>query len=204
MLLSMVALVMLTSAHAAEPPADPLLMPGLESLSPSNKAAAFSGFISIFQIVTPHPDRELQTFIDRAKAGDADSFALVAWMVWRGSAGFRESRAAAKIALARAMKEGSAQAPYYIGLSFIRPELSQTDSERADNVLAGMNWLGISAGMGERVAFDQATKAIADLSKGSEQARQVLTRAFNEGIEQGAARKRSPPRERTPLDKWHQ
>lgn len=162
-----------------------LLKDGISSLAPKDPKKAFSQFIDVFQIVKPHPDPDVQRFIDRARSGEGNSFALIAYMIWKGEAGFRESKVAAKIALMRALSEGSAQAPYFIAQSFL---LSNTDSEteKLDNYLTGIQWLGVSAGLGEKRAHTEAMRLIDGSAKNNQQVRSDLLKFYNLGLEEAA------------------
>lgn len=164
---------------------------GISSLEPKDRRLAFSQFIELFQIVNPHPDSQVQGFIDRARAGESDSFALIAYMIWKGEAGFRENRVAAKIALMRALSEGSAQAPYFIAQTFLQGSGS-TDAEKIDNLIAGLQWLGVSAGLGEKQSHTEAMRVIELNAKDSRQVRSDLIKFYNQGLDGAQKYKKIP------------
>ncbi len=160
-----------------------LLKAGISSLTPKERKLAFAQFIEVFQIVKPHPDADVQNFINRARSVEGDSFALIAFMIWRGEAGFHSNKAAAKIALMRALSEGSAQAPYFIAQTFLQ-STSGTESEKLDNYLSGIQWLGVSAGLGEKRAHSEAMRLIDGYAKNNQQVRGELIKFYNLGLEE--------------------
>lgn len=168
-----------------------LLKAGISSLAPKERQLAFSQFINVFQIVKPHPDADVEGFIKRARSGEGDSFALIAFVIWRGEAGFRTNKPAAKIALMRALTEGSKQAPYFIAQTFLQSS-SGSDSEKLDNYLTGIQWLGVSAGLGEQRAHTEAMRLIDGSAKGNQEIRAELFKFYNLGLEQSRQYKRQP------------
>lgn len=166
----------------AQPTDDKLLKSGIAALASDDSKVAFSQFIEVFQIVKPHPEPEVQGFIDRAITGDAGSFALIAYYVWNGHAGFRENKVVAKLALIRAMNEGSSAAAFFIAGTFLRSD-STTEKEKVDNLLTGIEWLGISTGMGETRAHTEAMRLIDGTAKGDDKIRHGLMAVYNKGLE---------------------
>lgn len=161
-----------------------LLEIGINSLESSNKKIAYTKFIDVHQIVIPHPDREIQNFITRAKAGDSDSFALIAFNVWTGGVGFRENKLPANAALLRAIKDGSPQAAAFIAECFlISGRTAKTDDERIDAILSGIGWYGISAGLGEIQAHDRAMDFINEAGKTNQELRSGLIAMYDKGLE---------------------
>lgn len=160
-----------------------LLEAGIYSLAPKDRQVAFTQFIEVFQIVKPHPDPDVQRFIDRARSGEGNSFALIAFTIWRGEAGFHSNKVAAKIALMRALSEGSTQAPYFIAQSFLQSNTG-SESEKLDNYLSGIQWLGVSAGLGEQRAHAEAMRLIDGSAKSNQQVRGDLIKFYNLGLEE--------------------
>lgn len=160
-----------------------LLKAGITSLAPKERKLAFAQFIEVFQIVKPHPDPDVHSFISRARAGEGDSFALIAFMIWKGEAGFHSNKVAAKLALMRALSEGSSQAPYFIAQTFLESPAG-SESEKLDNYLSGIKWLGVSAGLGEKRAHSKAMQLIDGSALGNQQVRGELIKFFNLGLEE--------------------
>jgi len=176
----------------AETPDPELMKRGLEALGPQDRRIAFPQFVDVFQIVKPHPDAAVQRFIDRARMGDPGAFALVANLIWHGDVGFRQDKVSAKIALTRAMVEGSDEAPYFIAFTFLWPEnvSKLSDNEKIDALLIGIHWLGISAGMGNKLAHAKAMNLIDGLAKKDPSTRAPLVSMYNKGLENSKQYKR--------------
>jgi hypothetical protein len=186
-------LILITSANPLVLAADQndLFTLGLKKLESSKASVAYRQFIQIYQIVSPHPDSDTEAFIQRANKGESDSFALIAYYIWSGYAGFRENKLAGKTALARAMKDGSSQAPFWIAQTFFQVESSSSDKERADNFFSGIQWLGVSAGMGESRSHDKAMNLIDDAAKGDQNVKLNLMALYNMGLEESKQYKKT-------------
>lgn len=178
------------AAYGSErPETSDLLSAGLKALGNARPQAAYKQFIQVHQIITPHPDKEIESFIQRANSGESDSFALIAFYIWSGYAGFREDKPAGKLALNRAMTDGSSQAPYWIAQTFFQAN-EGNDQEKADNFLTGIQWLGVSAGMGETQAHDKAIEIIDETAKSDQKLKTTLMGVYNSGLEDSKNYKR--------------
>lgn len=192
-------LLFLTTSNSVVLAADQndLFSLGLKTLESPKASVAYKQFIQIYQIVSPHPDSDTEAFIQQAKKGESDSFALIAYYIWSGYAGFRENKLAGKIALTRAMKDGSSQAPFWIAQTFFQVESSSSDKERADNFFSGIQWLGVSAGMGESRSHDKAMNLIEETAKGDQNIQQNLMSLYNLGLEESKQYKKTSTSKKT-------
>lgn len=105
------------------------MVKSMEALSIKDKSASFGDFIDIFTVITPHPEKDIQNFIEEAKAGDIDSFGLISFFIWRGHAGFHEDKISGKFGMFKAVKLGSAQAAFFIATSFMQSP-GESDKEK--------------------------------------------------------------------------
>ena len=178
------------AAYGSEQPGSAdLLSAGLNALGNTRPQAAYKQFIQVHQIISPHPDKDIESFIQRANSGESDSFALIAFYIWSGYAGFREDKPAGKLALNRAMTDGSSQAPYWIAQTFFQAN-EGNDQEKADNFITGIQWLGVSAGMGATLAHDKAMEIIDETAKSDQKLKTTLMGIYNSGLEESKNYKR--------------
>ena len=138
----------------------------------------------------PHPDPKIQAFVKRARVGDADAFALLAFGAWNGEAGFRKNQLEGKLALLRALSEGSVEAAWFIARTFVINAKSGTASDQIDSVQAALQWYGIAAGLGDSRSNTDAMDLIAKASAGDDKARQYLIGFYNSGLEHSHEYKR--------------
>jgi len=141
------------------------MVKSIKALSIKDKSISFGAFIDIFAVTSPHPNKDIQNFIEKAKAGDIDLFGLISFFIWRGHAGFHEDKLSGKFGMFQAVKLGSAQAAFFIATSFMQSP-TESDKEKIDNALTGLEWLGIASGMDEERAYKRAVKWIQNSSKG--------------------------------------
>ena len=168
-----------------------LMLQWSASLTPKDRKIAFTQFIDIFQIVKPNPNVEIESFIKQSESGDSNSFAFIAYMIWRGEAGFRKDKVAAKIAMMRALSEGSTQAPWFLAQTFLYSAQEESGKEQMDDFISAIQWLGVSTGLGESRSHEDAMHHIEltakALSQGAEKNRQQirsdLLRFYNQGLE---------------------
>lgn len=153
--------------------------------------ASYSAFVNAYLIVSPHPDPSIERFVSRTRGGDADGLAFVSFMVWQGFAGFHENKAVAKMAMVRAMDDGSAGAAGFIGQTFERNPGNATE-ERTKSYTSALYWYGVAVGMGEPRVYDQALKLINSIAGTDDPAtRTALMSHFNGGLQEGTSRKKS-------------
>lgn len=165
---------------------------GISALENKNSKVAYSKFIQTFQIVSPHPDINIEEFIQRANKGESDSFALIAFYVWSGAANFHSNKIAGKLALIRSMSDGSPQAPFWIAQTFFRSDPNSSNSEKIDYFISGVQWLGISSGMGESRSHDEAMELIEEITNGDQKLKSDLMAMYNIGLEESKKYKKQP------------
>ena len=190
-----IVLACLTSAEAQTPEEARKFVASISALAETPRAASYQKFLSLHVISRPHPEKELEAFIQRAARGESDAFAFVAMMVWQEYAGFRGPQVVGKLALTRAMNDGSSVAAFFIGETFVRGGVGPGEN-RGELYLDSLHWYGVAAGMGEAKAHDRALEIIKVLGKdlGEEQQRQ-LHFLYNRGMEEGVANRKKPPRQ---------
>lgn len=196
LMLTLISLVAI-AAYASEPPhPEKLLSAGLAALEKKRPQEAYKQFIKVHQIVSPHPDKEIDAFVQRASNGESNSFALIAFYIWTGYVGFSEDKPAGKLALVRALTDGSAQASYWIAQTFFQAN-EEDNQKRADNFLAGLQWLGVSSGMGESSAHDKAMEIIEKNANSDQQLKTTLMAAYKSGLDESKNYKHDAATEKT-------
>jgi hypothetical protein len=168
---------------------------GINALAIEHQASAYKSFIKPYLIVSPHPDKNIEAFIENAFKGDTDSFALIAYYINTGYAGFYKS-VNGKVALVRAMNDGSAQAPFWIAQTFLIADVLNTDEEKIDQIISALHWFGVSAGMGENRAHEYAMDLVANTAKDNSKFRLDLMALYNTGLEEGKKYKLSSDKKR--------
>lgn len=182
-----------SAAFAQSPEEGQKFYASISALAEKPRAQAYTRFMDLHVIAKPHPEKEVEGFIQRARKGDKDAFAFVAMMVWREYAGFRGPQVVGKLALATALKDGSALAAYFIAETFITAGVNNAET-RTEDYLDALHWFGVAAGMGEARAHERALEVIklvgANLS--GEQRRQLHV-LYNKGMEEGISNHQKPP-----------
>jgi hypothetical protein len=154
------------------------------------RSSAYRNFTSLHVIARPHPEKDVEAFIQRANKGDRDAFAFIAMMVWQEYAGFRGSQLVGKLALNKALNDGSALAAYFIGETRVKTGLSNAN-DRSERYLDALHWFGVAAGMGETRAHDRGLELIKSIGLSlSEEQRRQLHILYNAGMEQGVSNRR--------------
>ena len=151
-----------TYANASPPQARELTEKAVLALAVKDKKQAYKDFIRLFLIKSPHPDKATQAYISEALAGNSNAFAKVAMSIRLSTAGFvadDNTPLISKLALARALKDGSPYGAYYTGLTFVY-SLTADSNEKFSEFLTGLYWLGVASGMGHKSAYSEAMELI--------------------------------------------
>lgn len=189
--LALVFALLAATAGWAQPTAQDRSLAGLQAaIADLPPEQAYGKFCDLFVIISPHPDKTIEGFIKRARAGEPGAFAFVSFMVWKGYAGFRNDQIAGKFGLIRAMNDGSGAAAGFIGQTF-QQRPGTADNEKLDSYISALHWYGVAVGMGETKVHETATALIDSLSAGRQETRDSLMTFYNRGMEKGAA-KRNP------------
>ena len=193
-ILLLIAAAWLPLAHSQTPEEAQKFAASISALAETPRAAAYRKFIELHVIAKPHPEKEIDAFIQRASKGDRDAFAFVALMVWQEYAGFRGPQVVGKLALVKAMNDGSAVAAYFIGETFVKVGVSKPE-ERGERYLDSLHWFGVAAGMGEPRAHERALELIKTIGASlNEEQRRQLHALYNKGMEEGVLnRQKAPP-----------
>lgn len=141
---------------------DERLSKSINELNNKNKIAAYSNFIKTYQVSTKHPDINVRSLINKAMKGDDNSFAQVVMYIRLGTAGFYNDsnrNVSTKLALVKAMNNGSHEAAYWIGQSFIYSDTINQD-QRFDEFVQGIYWLGVATRMGNKKSHELANDSI--------------------------------------------
>lgn len=162
-----------------------------EALAIKDAPKAYAAYIDLFMVIQPHPDHEIEKFINDARAGDADAFAFFYFMVWRGYGGIVEDKLAGKFGLIRAENDGSTHALGYIAQTFFQSP-ADTDDEKLENAIAGLHWLGVAAAKGDEMSHERAMKYIRESAKGNAEIEKGLTKYYNNGLAAGAESSHHP------------
>ena len=180
-------------ANAQTPQETQEFVQSIDALALQPRSRAYTKFIDIYLIANPHADKGIQEFIERARKGDKDAFAFVAFMIWQGYAGFRSNQINAKLALSSAIKDGSAPAAYFIGETFVQAQ-AKNDAERAERYADALHWFGMASGMGESRGHERALEIVKVLAPSDQEHRRALMGRYNAGLEQGVQNKRESAR----------
>lgn len=190
LVLHLLVVASIANAHAQTAEEAQKFSASIAALAETPRSAAYRRFMSLHVIATPHPEKEVEAFIQRAGKGDRDAFAFVAMMVWQEYAGFRGPQVVGKLALTKAMNDGSALAAYFIGETFIKAGIASA-AERGERYLDALHWFGVAAGMGEPRAHERGLELIKTVGAGmGEEQRRQLHVLYNAGMEQGASSRR--------------
>lgn len=193
----LIALLMLVAAScsaalAQTPEEAQKFSASISALAEKPRAVAYDKFIGLHVIAKPHPEKDVESFIQRARRGDKDAFAFVSMMVWREYAGFRGQQVVGKLALIKAMNDGSALGAYFIAETFVTGGVSNNQA-RGERYLDSLHWFGVAAGMGESRAHDRALEIIKLLGTNlNEEQRRQLHFLYNKGMEEGVVNRQKP------------
>lgn len=158
-------------------------------LSESSPHVAYSRFIDLYLLVSPHADKKTQQFIEQARLGNSDAFAAIAYQVWIVRSGFRTDRRAAMRGLERALNDGSATAAGAIGRTFEQPPFP-SPGQAYLALTKAIYWYGVAVGMGEPYAHKDAQRLIEGLAGGNLEEKNRHMENYNKGIGDGVTKRR--------------
>ena len=153
-------------------------------LAQQPRELAYTQFIDIFLISPSHESELIRKFIDRARNGDGNAFAQVAFMIWQGDSGFRVGKAAAELALSKAILDGAGAGAFFMGETYLQAP-ADTDAARADLFKTALYWFGMASGMGVPPAHDRARVVMQEIESMIKVDRNDLVKLFNNGLAVG-------------------